>query len=325
MYWRHYGGAYMDIEICTPYTIFILPRLIMCLISFVNDWSLYRTCTLYGLRSDIRLLAMASSYVIIVFGTRTFSNSVEMALCSYLLCVVAECMVHTNSVIFQREFLDEKYKAAKTPLERVRVYKMQAILPSHTLHKCLIVSTICVVGLFNRPTFVIFGSPIVFFWILRGLGTKTVSLFDFNLRMFSLIGCGTLITMLFILFDSLYYGFLTPSEIDFMDINMNNFVVTPLNFLRYNCNPRNTAEHGVHPRYLHLLVNIPLLYNVLGIVAICSFLHMFYRFVPHQSNLFILINKTLDSHEAQRFFLLLFLDSCKMNIDICRVLSPLLH
>lgn len=275
MYLRYF----LRIDICTPYAIFVLPRLVMCSISFLNDWSLYKTCKLYGLRYDIRLLALASSYVIIVFGTRTFSNSIEMALCSLLLYVVADCMTHTNNVIFQREFLDEKYKKSQTTLEKVKVYKMRALLPSHTIHKCSIVSTIFVVGFFNRPTFLFFGMPIVFFWMVRGLGTKTVSFVDFNLRFISLFGCGIPIVILFIIVDSMYYGFLTLSDVDYLDISINSFVVTPLNFVRYNIDSSNTAAHGVHPKYLHLLVNIPLLFNVLGIAAIVSFLHLLYRFV----------------------------------------------
>lgn len=275
LYIRYFAG----IDILTPYMIFIVPRLMMCLISFVNDWSLYHTCVSYGLRYDIRLLALASSYITIVFGTRTFSNTIEMALCSLLLYVVAECMVHTNSVIFQREFLDEKYEKSKTTVEKVKVYKMRALLPSHSINKCAIVSAIFVVGCFNRPTFLFFGMPIVFFWMLRGLGTKTVTFGDFHLRFFSLLGCGIPVLIIFIVIDSLYYGFLTLSEIDFLDFDINNFVVTPLNFIRYNMDSKNTAAHGVHPRYLHVLVNIPILYNVLGIIAVFSFAHMLYRFV----------------------------------------------
>lgn len=273
-----YVRFFVNLDICTPCTVFIVPRLIMCAISFVNDWSLYRTCKLYGLRYDIRLLALASSYVIIVFSTRTLSNSIEMALCSLLLYVVSDCMVHSNNVIFQREFLDEKYRASHTTHEKVKVYKIRALLPPHTIHKCAIVSTICVFGLFNRPTFLIFGMPIVFFWMIRGLGTRTVSFVDFNLRFFCLFGCAIPVVLVFIVFDSMYYGFLTLSDVDYLDISINNFVVTPLNFVRYNIVPSNTAEHGIHPRYLHLLVNIPLLFNVLGITAISSFFHLIYRY-----------------------------------------------
>lgn len=156
---------------------------------------------------------------------------------------------------------------------------MRYILPSYRINKCYIVSTICVIGCFNRPTFLFFGLPIVFFWIYRGMDAKTISFFDFHLRVFSLLACGIPVVCLFIIVDSLYYGFLTLSEIQYMEIDIHNFVVTPLNFIRYNINPDNTAAHGVHPKYLHILINIPLLYNILGVIAIFSFGHLMYRFV----------------------------------------------
>lgn len=273
MYVRYIFG----LNILTPYALLVLPRLIMCAISFVNDWSLYKICVMYGLRYDIRLLALASSFVTVAMATRTFSNSIEMALCSFLLYTVAESMVHSNSVIFQREYLDEKYKRSQTTLEKVQVYKMRALLPSHTLNKCAVVANIFVIGCFNRPTFLLFAMPIVFFWMLRGLGTKTVSFVDFNLRFGGLLVCGIPAFLLFVLVDSLYYGYLTSSEIEFLDVNINDFIVTPLNFVRYNINSQNTGAHGAHPWYLHLLVNIPMLYNMLGVIAVVSFVHMIYR------------------------------------------------
>ena len=39
--------------------------------------------------------------------------------------------------------------------------------------------------------------------------------------------------------------------------NRSFLVVTPLNFLIYNLSPDNLAEHGLHSRWLHLLVNLP--------------------------------------------------------------------
>ncbi|XP_031633791.1 GPI mannosyltransferase 4 isoform X2 [Contarinia nasturtii] len=284
-------------QICTPYAIFVVPRLIMCLISFVSDWSLYKICTTYALRYDVRLLALASSVVSIVFSTRTFSNNIEMALCSLLLYVVADCMMHTNSVIFQRKFLDEKYNACKTIVEKVKVHKLRYILPSYRVNKCYIVSTICVIGCFNRPTFLFFGLPIVFFWMYRGMDAKTISFVDFHLRFFSLLAC----------------------EIQYMEVDINNFVVTPLNFIRYNIDPVNTAAHGVHPKYLHVLVNIPLLYNILGVIAVCSFGHLLYRFsrneylhLPRAQSIVSLMNAaifvpvallSLVNHQEPRFLL----------------------
>lgn len=46
-----------------------------------------------------------------------------------------------------------------------------------------------------------------------------------------------------------------------------SLVLTPLNLLRYNLASENLKEHGLHPRYLHLLVNWPMLFGV-GIVAV---------------------------------------------------------
>lgn len=104
-----YTRYFFQIELVTSYTLLVYPRLIMVALSFVNDWSLYRICKSYGLRYELRLLTLASSYVMLVFGSRTLSNTIEMSLCSALLYIVAECMVHSNTVIFQSEFLQEKY------------------------------------------------------------------------------------------------------------------------------------------------------------------------------------------------------------------------
>lgn len=221
---------------------------------------------------------MASSFVMLVFGSRTFSNTIEMALTSYLLAIVAECMVHTNTAIFQSEFLDEKYKSAENTVEKVKFYKMKASVPRHSFKNCFAIATLCVAGVFNRPTFLLFGMPIVFFWLLRGMGTKSVRFADFNMRISLFVVSAIPALVLFIGIDSLYYSYLSLSEIIGFDLSINNFVVTPLNFIKYNINPQNTGQHGVHPKYVHILVNVPMLYNVLGIVTVCSFGLMVYRF-----------------------------------------------
>lgn len=249
----------------------------MVLFSFVNDWSLFKICKSHGINYEIRMVALASSFIMLVFGSRTFSNTIEMGLCSLLLYIVAYTMVHSNTVIFQNDFLQEKYDAAETTVEKVKVYKMIAALPHHSFNYSWLISTICVAGVFNRPTFLFFGMPIVFFWLLRGMGTRTISFMDFNLRMAALVLSAVPSLIFFITMDSLYFGYLSLSEIHALDIGINNFVVTPLNFVRYNINPENTAQHGIHPRYLHILVNIPLLYNILGVVSIFSFVSMIYR------------------------------------------------
>lgn len=91
-------SQWFNISVKTPYMLLMLPRLFACLLSFVSDYSMYRICRLYGQNYRARLLTLASSYVTLVYGTRTFSNTTEMALNSLLLYVVAHCMHHSDQV-----------------------------------------------------------------------------------------------------------------------------------------------------------------------------------------------------------------------------------
>lgn len=270
--------AYLGINIINSYTLLVFPRFVMCIVSLFNDWSLYRICDIYGLRHEIRLLALGSSFVMLVFSTRTFNNTLEMTIISVLLALVAECMINTNTVIYKKEYLDERTQNAKSIGEKVRIWKMKNALPAHNFSNLLLISTLCTMGLFNRPTFILFGMPILFFWNLRGLGTKSVTFKVFNIRLLYFTLTTVPAIFFFIIFDSLYYKYLTTGEILMKDVSLENFVVTPLNFIKYNINSTNTAMHGVHPKYLHILVNIPLLYNVLGILAVISIATLIYYF-----------------------------------------------
>lgn len=49
-------------------------------------------------------------------------------------------------------------------------------------------------------------------------------------------------------------------------------VITPLNSLLYNSNTANLAIHGLHPRYQHLVINLPQLLGPVYILLISSFI-----------------------------------------------------
>lgn len=91
-------SLWFEINVRTPYFLLVLPRLFACLLSFVSDYSLYRICCLYGQNYRARLLTLASSYITVVYGTRTFSNTTEMTLNSVMLYVVGYCMRHSDQV-----------------------------------------------------------------------------------------------------------------------------------------------------------------------------------------------------------------------------------
>jgi GPI mannosyltransferase 4 len=266
------------IEFLSSYSLLIFPRVVMCIISFVNDYSMYKICKSHNLRYDVRLLALSSSWIMLTFGIRSFSNSIEMALISTLLWLVSDSMVLSNTVIYQKEYLEDKYDQAEKIVDRVNYFKMKMSLPQHSYNKCALLSTLCVIGIFNRPTFILFGLPIIFHWMIRGFGSRSVSFLDFNIRMLLFILSGLPAFVAIVIIDSIFYGYLSLAQIYIMDISIDSFLVTPVNFIRYNINPENTSQHGEHPKWLHFLVNIPLLFNILGVIAICSFGSMCYKF-----------------------------------------------
>lgn len=277
-----YTVFYLGASLKTPYFLVLFPRLLVCCLSFVSDYCLYKICYMYGQNYKIRLIIYASSYVMLVYGTRTLSNTIELVLTALLLYYTSYCMAFSEKVVVQSDYLSDKYYEAKTGVERVKYYKLKASLPSHSLIHCTKIATITIVGIFNRPTFIAFAFVPIFFWLQRGLGSKSVGFIDFHVRIFTFIACGIPTVAFFILVDSFYFGYLTMAEIGNRAVNVNNFVVTPLNFLRYNANTKNLQHHGLHPHYLHFIINIPLLYNVLGIIGLVTFGKMLYSGVKAQ-------------------------------------------
>lgn len=180
-------------------------------------------------------------------------------------------------MVFYKDYISKKHSEAKPGVERLKYYRLLALLPSHSFKHCFVLATITIIGIFNRPTFVAFAFMPIFFWLQRGLGSRSIGFIDFHSRVFCFIFCGLPAVLFFILVDSSYFTYLTLGEILKLEIGMNNFVVTPLNFLKYNMNTKNLATHGLHPRFLHVLVNVPLLFSVLGIIALFRFAKMVYR------------------------------------------------
>jgi GPI mannosyltransferase 4 len=97
---------------------------------------------------------------------------------------------------------------------------------------------------------------------------------------------------------SLDTAFYTPHSINWSDLVLNP-VITPWNNLRYNMSPANLAQHGIHPWYQHMLVNIPML---LGPAAGLLFFqpHLSLRLYSAISGIFVL---SVFQHQEARFLL----------------------
>ena len=248
------------IIILQPYFLVTIPRVVMVLLSFISDYFIYKICRINGLRPWSTLLIFSSSHIMLTFMTRTFSNTYELILFTILLYLVSDSMNLTNHFIREEIELEKQYKEATYTLEKIKIFKKQKKIPLHKYNHSLWIGGLFSLGMFNRPTFILYAVVPMFFWMQRGMFLKKVRLAEFHLRMTSLLPSFSLISFLLVLSDSLFYG---SSSI--WKLEMGKIVMTPLNFIVYNMDQSNLAGHGLHPWYLHAAVNVPILFNVLGL------------------------------------------------------------
>ena len=83
-----------------PYLIGFIPRFVMLLLSFISDYTTYQICILYKANFNQCLTTLASSYVMLIYSTRTFSNSIEMVRKKYfnekIMCIFKSFKICNN-------------------------------------------------------------------------------------------------------------------------------------------------------------------------------------------------------------------------------------
>jgi len=189
------------------------------------------------------LLLLSSSYVTHAFYVRPFSNSLEAV-------IVALCLVCLKKIVWI-SMLDSKKKNEKNE---------RAALNWH-LHA---LAALGAFGASMRPTFFGFALPIClqmlrFSYKISGTLSRTAKLLAYP------VCSGILTALCCIAVDALYYRG-----------SLRHPVFPCLNFLKYNSSTDNLAEHGLHPRWLHLFVNLPMLISPwLWCLAVRGIYHSF--------------------------------------------------
>lgn len=212
------------------YVLLVGPRLLLTTLSFALDWAVYYLAPLWGADRWNAMCLLSGSYVTLVFYTRTFSNTIEGLLFTWLLVLVSP------------------YVAWNPTSEKPT--------PGPWWQSCLL-GAVMAAGFFNRPTFLAFALvPLSLWGIHRTLKPSITALIQEALV---LLPGAALAAMLFITMDSWYFSSLSRSS---------SLVLTPLNFLYYNLDPQNLARHGTHARLTHLAVNGFLLFGVLHAQAL---------------------------------------------------------
>ncbi|KAL4139507.1 hypothetical protein PRIC2_003002 [Phytophthora ramorum] len=247
----------------TGWLMLVTPRLLLCLLSFIIDVVLY---TVVGKLSrdqkvEIKkekqekvLLLFASSWPTLVFLCRPFSNTFEtlvLALCFAVLFLVSPYRHVLGKVVHLQTFL---------------------------------LGSLLAVGFFTRFTFPVFFFPLgvelvrrqdalLVYAARKKLGSSAPSGLRRLARVVVVAVQGLVAflmwTLVFVVVDTLYFH----PEVFAGDLNSSvvekiaqNAVFAPLNNLMYNAQYDNLELHGVHPRFTHLTVNMPMLFGPVFLV-----------------------------------------------------------
>ncbi|KAI1206542.1 GPI mannosyltransferase 4 [Annulohypoxylon truncatum] len=158
---------------------------------------------------------------------------------------------------------------------------------SSSLAASTVLGIVAVFGVFNRITFPAFllipGLRLIPHFIKKPLSLLVMAT------------SGLLTALIAISLDTSFY---TPHSIYWSDLYRHP-VITPFNNLRYNISPSNLAEHGLHPWYQHILVNLPLL---IGPAVMLLFIrpHLSLRLASAVSGVSVL---SIFQHQEARFLL----------------------
>ncbi|RUS22275.1 Alg9-like mannosyltransferase family-domain-containing protein [Endogone sp. FLAS-F59071] len=270
--------------------LFVTQRLAFFTFSLLIDDSVIRLHGLTGARNPFPvLLVLASSHVMLVYHTRSFSNAIES-----VLLTVSFYLLFRASTLYTAKALPGKgaitsSQALSQATADVGAAQSRGFFSTWTVALGLVLT----LGFFSRITFVFYGFPIgiVFLylairnaWDQRGIFSKIGVFFS---DIIPLVFGVTLTSMFCVFVDSLYFGSLklvlrdrVVTLEDFVTVLTNDpksllydltltgtIVITPLNNLVYNLDPELRASHGVHPLYLHLAANLPLLFGPLALLA----------------------------------------------------------
>uniref|UniRef100_A0A8C8VKN5 Mannosyltransferase n=1 Tax=Pelusios castaneus TaxID=367368 RepID=A0A8C8VKN5_9SAUR len=230
------------------YTLLVSPRLLLTTFSFILDYSVYRLAPFWGGDQWNALVLLAGSYVTLVFYTRTFTNTLEGLLFALLLVLVSPKAADSRT-------------APKADISQAK--------PANSS----LIGMITVAGFFNRPTFLAFALMPLLYWTVLNV-TSQHSIKTIANHILKFVSSTAFTAMIFTAADSLYFTSI-GSEI--------SLHMTPFNFLRYNLNPHNLAQHGIHPRFTHFTVNGIMLFGILHILAIRVGLKMLKINIHHLS------------------------------------------
>lgn len=253
----------------SAYLLLVAPRFIYTLLSFIIDLCLYKLCQYYSSRGLWYLpvsIIFQTSFVCLSCLTRSLSNTPEVVIFALLLVVVCQTIKPRFRIMFVTP------TRSRPVNERVK--------GSTQLKSSILVGLLITLGTFNRPTFPCFALVPSIYWIAESLKRNSYNRSLTMQRVVVPIALSAALTAISIsAFDTIYYN-----DGDFQIIRdlfdhimrlrlsafcselRSNWIITPYNFVMYNTNVDNLSRYGLHLPYTHMAINIPLAFNVLGLM-----------------------------------------------------------
>ncbi len=232
----------------------LAPRLVACTTVFILEWAAFRLAPLCNTPPETAVFCLITSWPILLIHSRPFSNSFESAMLAILLVLW--------------------------------------LAPPRALSKgslALLGGALLCLGIFFRFTLIFFSLPLIVASIAASLPLylRLQSLLPAVMLRhiwgggdirgappFVLMFLGALVTAGgMVALDSHFFASDFPCKA--LNVSSSSIlgappVFTPLNAILYNMKQENLAQHGLHPRVTHLLVNVPMLFGPLGLIAIYS-------------------------------------------------------
>ncbi|KAK6464479.1 GPI mannosyltransferase 4 [Scheffersomyces coipomensis] len=257
----------------TPLQIWYLIRLQNVIIGWlITDFCLHRLLPTKPERVKA-IFFTSTSYITLVYQSHLFSNSLE----TYLLLISILIIDNLRSTIESNPQSDQE-KAENAKIKVNQLFWLGVIIS---------------IGIFNRVTFPAFLIlPSLF--ILQYIWIHKLSII--------ILAIGFIIpTILFIIIDTLSFN--TSLEItDLTSLDPSQYVITPINNLLYNANYDNLSQHGIHPLYNHIIINLPQILGPSGLLFL-FFNRQYWKTTPFLSIISGIITLSLIPHQELRFLI----------------------
>ncbi|KAG0302348.1 hypothetical protein BGZ98_007592, partial [Dissophora globulifera] len=259
------------------------------------DWAVVKMARQIRRSPSIALLLVSSSYVTLAYHTHPFSNTVETVILALCATVLGSIIKHHDSFASSASSINVQAGSASAPAPGSARGAGNSSSKTTPAILSLTLGVLFSLGIFTRITFVLYGFPLgVMFLYLNARasfkqgGSQLKGLYQFITACIPLaLGLG-LMSAAAIVIDSIYFHklviynrtngaslslkqllFMAPQ--DWINIGYTgSLTVTMLNNLRYNLDEKNLAEHGLHPRFFHLLLNYPVLFLNLAWIGVTT-------------------------------------------------------